>query len=288
MAISGWQLRFFTMILFAVSTVLAQNEEQKAPTYGWFNNIVGGLNLTQTSFDNWEQGGENSLSWQLNFNAKFERKEKKFDWTSTGKIAYGSIRVGDQESRKSVDEIRLESVFSYKLGVLVNPFLSATGETQFAKGYQYSDTGKTAISDFMDPAYFTQSAGVGFSPDDAFKTRLGAALKETFTQDFPKPYADDPETPDVIEKIKVEVGIESVSEFSRKLAENILLSSNLQLFSNLVSFQEIDVRWDNIITAKVAKYVDVTFNLKLFYDRNISKKRQIKQALALGLTYTFL
>jgi hypothetical protein len=32
----------------------------------------------------------------------------------------------------------------------------------------------------------------------------------------------------------------------------------------------------------------VNFNLKLFYDRDISTKRQLMQSLALGLTYTLL
>ena len=68
----------------------------------------------------------------------------------------------------------------------------------------------------------------------------------------------------------------------------MLLTSKLELFSNLESFQQIDVKWDTILSAKVARYVDVNLNVKLFYDRDISRKRQLKQALTLGLTYTIL
>lgn len=197
------------------------------------------------------------------------------------------VKVGDASSKKSVDEIKLESVFTYKMNLYVNPYLAATGETQFYQGYNYTDTGRVAISNFLDPGYFTQSAGIGFSPNDQFKTRLGAALKETITKKYPVPYADDPET-DKVEKTKVEFGAESVTDFSRKLAENILLTSKLELFSNLKGVDQIDVKWDTILSAKVAKYVDVNFNVKLFYDKDISKKRQLKQMLALGLTYSFL
>ena len=67
-----------------------------------------------------------------------------------------------------------------------------------------------------------------------------------------------------------------------------MVTTKLELFSNLKAFDEIDVKWDNLFTAKLSKYFNVNFNVKLFYDKNISKKRQLKQALSLGITYTFL
>ena len=66
------------------------------------------------------------------------------------------------------------------------------------------------------------------------------------------------------------------------------MKSKLELFYDFGALDEIDVKWDNIFSAKISKYVDVNFNIKLFYDKDLSEKRQIKQALAVGLTYTFL
>ncbi|GAB4368090.1 MAG: hypothetical protein Kow0042_09070 [Calditrichia bacterium] len=276
----------FIFILVISINLLAQEREGKKPKLGWQNNIVGSLNLTQTNFSNWAQGGENSFSWQFNLNAKFENNQEKYNWSNSGKLSYGRVKVGDADSRKSVDEIKVESVFTYKMNLYVNPYIAATGETQLTKGYQYADGGKTAISDYFDPAYFTQSAGLGYSPNEQIKTRLGAAIKETISDKYG--YADDKSTAQEIEKSRVEVGAESVTDFSRKLAENILLTSKLELFSNMKALNQVDVRWDTILAAKVSRYVDVNFNVKLFYDRDISIKRQLKQALALGLTYTFL
>jgi len=48
------------------------------------------------------------------------------------------------------------------------------------------------------------------------------------------------------------------------------------------------VNWDNIFTAKLTQYININFNITLFYDRDTSVKRQLKQSLALGLTYSFL
>lgn len=250
-------------------------------------NVAGGLNLSQTSFDNWAQGGESSLAWQLNVNAKFVNDQEKFNWANTGKFSFGRTKVGDQDSRKSIDEIKIESVLTYKMSELLNPYIAGTGETQSARGYQYSGDSKVAVSDLFDPAYLKESVGVTFSPNEIFKTRFGAAAKQTITSDFPIPYADDPETNE-IEKTRSEIGAESVTDVSTKISETTLFTSKLELFSNLKTVEDIDVRWDNILTAKVSKYIDVNFNVKLFYDSDISKKRQLKQALMLGLTYTFL
>jgi len=275
------------LILIASGLVLAQEAEKQQPEYGWQKELIGGLNFTQTAFDNWAQGGENTLAWQINVNGKAARDEKKYKWDSAGKISYGMAKLGDIESRKSVDEIRLESVFTYLLGTYVNPYVAASGETQFTTGYEYTDDSKVEMSNILDPGYFSQSAGFGYEPVDEFKTRLGFALKETITRDYPAPYADDPETEEV-EKIKAEAGLESVTDFSKSLIGGILLTSKLELFSNLKGLDEIDVRWDNIFSAKISKYIDVSLNIKLFYDSDISTERQLKQALTIGLTYLFL
>jgi hypothetical protein len=64
-------LKSIVFVLFLSSflgtNVLAQEKPAEEPKYGWQKEIVGGINLTQTSLSNWTQGGENSFAWQLNF-----------------------------------------------------------------------------------------------------------------------------------------------------------------------------------------------------------------------------
>jgi len=243
--------------------------------------------LTQTSFDNWTQGGENSFAWQLNLNFKFVNDQAKYSWANSGKLSYGSTKTGDQDARKSIDEIKLESVYTYKIGKYLNPFVAGTGETQFAPGYDYGTDPKTQVSTLFDPAYFRESFGLGYKPNETIQTRLGGAMKQTITRNYPAPYADDPATTE-IEKTKTEIGIESVTDLNWKISDNSLLTSKLEFFSALGALDETDVKWDNVFTTKISKYFNVNFNFKLFYDKDISPKRQIKQALAFGLTYTFL
>ncbi len=281
---------FIVVMLLGLLTsfLIAQEKKEEAPQYGWKNAMVGGFNLSQTSFSNWAAGGENSLAWQLNLNFNFTQDMKKTNWANNGKFTYGQTKVSGQASRKSIDEIKLESVLTYKLGIYVNPFVAATGESQFDAGYKY-EVGKpnVQLSKFLDPGYFRESAGVGYEPNKVVKTRLGVALKQTLTTDYPVPFADDPKTT-AIEKTRNEVGAESVTDVNWKITETNLLTSKLELFSNLKAVDEIDVKWDNILTSKISKYFNFNVNFLLFYDKDISKKRQIKQAIAVGISYAFL
>ncbi|MCF7806954.1 MAG: DUF3078 domain-containing protein [Candidatus Marinimicrobia bacterium] len=253
----------------------------------WEKSVVGGLNLTQTSFDNWSAGGENAFSWQVNLTYQFVKNDARFSWKNTGKFAYGNARIGDTELIKSADEIKLESVYTYKTGTAVNPYAAVTGETQFTEGFDYTTEPATEISAFMDPGYFRESLGAGVQLNEVVTTRLGAALKQTVTHDYPG-YSDDPDTPVEIETLRSEVGAESVTDINWPVTESAQYRGKLELFSNFGGLDEIDVNYDNILTVKVSEYINMNVNVKLVYDKDISVKRQIKQTMAIGLNYTFI
>ena len=274
--------------LFINSHIIAQEKPAEETEYGWQKEMISGVNLTQTSFDNWAPGGENSFAWQLNVNFKFINDQEKTNWANSGKFSYGSLKTGDEESRKSIDEIKLESVFTYKLGRFINPYAAVTGETQFAPGYDYGIEPETQISAIMDPGYFRESIGLIYQPNDIIKARLGCSLKQTITSDYPAPYADDPDTENTIEKTKNEIGAESVTDVNWKISENTLLISKLELFSAFKALDETDINWENVLTVKISKYFNVNFNFRILYDKDISRKRQIMQFVALGITYNFI
>ncbi len=267
-------------ILLLCTLGFSQEAKKEAPKYGWQKELVGNLNFTQNTFDNWKQGGENSWAWQLNINGKWVNDQKDYNWENTLKINYGKTKVGDASSKKSTDELNVSSVFTYKMGIYVNPFVSVTGLTQFTKGYKYEADTSYAISEFLDPGYFMQTIGIGYAPNNHIKTRLGAAFKETMAQKYAALYSQG-------KKLRVEYGANSVTELNFKLAQNILYTGKIELFSNLKAFNQIDVNWDNLLASKITKYISVNFNVKLFYDRDVSPKRQLQEVLAVGLTYDF-
>ncbi len=294
---------FCLLILLASSRVLSQvakedqDREKKfqdrsvaasADTvFGWKHAMVSGLNLTQISFKDWVQGGENALSYSLYFNGNSALNEQTVNWANSYKFTFGQTRLGSQGIRKTDDEIYFESLLIYKLGVFVNPYVSATLRTQFAMGYIYDNAGQaTAVSKFFDPGYLTQSAGVAYQPVAEVKTRIGVGIKEIITSQFNQ-YASEAGST-VIKKTRVDGGIEWVTEAGFTIAENMTLSSRVEMFDPFKNLDRLFFRTDNLVTAKVNKYIVASVGLQILNDVNVSPRTQIKQVFALGFTYTIM
>jgi hypothetical protein len=232
------------------------------------------------------QGGENALSYTLWLGGTSAQKMEMTEWSNSYKLAFGQTRLGSQGLRKTDDEIFFESLLIYKMGVYINPYVSATLRTQFAKGYVYPNNIETPVSKFFDPAYLTQSVGLAYKPIPEVTTRFGVALREVITSDYTG-FADDPATTE-IEKTKINGGMESVTDVNWNFAENMLFTSKLELFSPFKAIEKVIIRSDNTISAKVNKYVTTSLNVTLINDVNVSPYTQIKQVLAIGLSYTLL
>jgi hypothetical protein len=257
------------------------------PDSGWKHSLVAALTLTQVSFTDWAQGGENALSYALSVDGKSADEEPISSWINTYKFAFGQARLGNQGLRKSDDVIALSTVYTYKLDAYVNPYVAASLLTQFGKGFMYPipDSG-VQVSAFFDPAFLTQTVGAGYqSTDKTFRTRLGVGLREIITSSFNQ-YADDPKTPE-IEKTAVDGGFESVTNLDWNMAENILFTTQLELFDPVKRLDEVIVRSSTAITGKVNKYVTAIFSLQLINEKRISPRTQVKESIALGLSYTF-
>lgn len=280
-------LKVCTLLMLAVPLFAQAPADTALPKSPWSHSLMGMVSVTQVSFKDWAQGGENALSWTLSAEGKSERTGEVLDWSNSYKFAFGQARLGGLGLRKTDDKIDLESILTYKLGTFVNPYGAATLKSQFAEGYKYDAQGAITdtLSRFFDPAYLTQSVGFGYKPIKEVKTRLGAALREIITSRSTR-YSDDPTT-SKIEKTKVEGGVESVTDAQWGLMEDILLTVKLELFAPFKKFRQVVVRSDNTIAAKVNKYVSVNLNFQVIHEPLISPRTQFKETLALGLSYAF-
>lgn len=252
---------------------------------GW--NLVGvvGLNLSQTALVNWSQGGSNSLAFAAYTNLGAVLKDHPWKWKNRLSVIYGRTKLEDVGYRTTENDIYFETVLSRNIGWVVDPFVSVTVRTAVTKGYDYSvaDT-NIQIVDFFDPGYVSEAIGFTYDQNKIITTRLGLAFQQTFTNRFTN-YTDDPETPE-IETFKFDTGLESVTEVKYEFLENMTYYSFLRLFSRFSSLDVWDVRWDNIITAKVNDYINVNFNVTLVHEISQTRKTQLRESLQLGLTYS--
>ncbi|MDX9758115.1 MAG: DUF3078 domain-containing protein [Bacteroidota bacterium] len=278
------------LVFFLGIPAVAQDAEETPD--GWNNTLVAGLNLTQVSLHDWTQGGENTLAWTIFTNGMFLYKQPVWVWKNTLKIAYGQTKLGDAEFEKSEDELFWESLYSRNIGWKIDPYVANQLRTQLAPGYKIRMNEATGIeervqtSGLWDPGYLIQSAGFTYAEGEVFFTRLGVAFKEIFSSEYG--FADDPDTPDEVETFRFQTGIESATGLKVHVMENVLYTSQLNMFSAFDQMDVWDVRWDNTLSAKVNSYIDVSLNVLLVHDIAQTRRTQIKQALALGLRYSIL
>ncbi len=283
------RFNFYINFIFAQLVLITLGfSEEKQETPRWENELNTTLSLAQGSFSNWAKGGENSITWRSDVIGKFVKEEKKYSWSTSGKLSFGKTKISDNGFRKSSDELRLETVFALKEEVHVISYMAFNMRTQFAPGYKYIDKeNRVQTSDFMDPGYFKQSIGFGYSPFKELKARMGFAVKETITENFPKPFADDLKTTRV-EKIKIEQGLDTTIDFDQKINSSFRYTSKIILFSTLERFNEIDLNWDNLFLAKLTTFIQVNLSIKLVYDKDFSSKRQLMQSLAAGVVFDLI
>jgi len=254
----------------------------------WKKELVGGFNVASSYYDNWSQGGEDNIAWGASLKGRLEHDDSDWNWTTTGLAKFGQVKLGDQAIRKTDDDLEAQTVLSRKLTEYVAPYVSASFQTQFARGYQYpSDTvPPISVSNFLDPLYTIQSAGVGTMPLDWLRTRVGAAVHETRTDEY-RAWANGPNSTGR-KAWKVEPGAEWVTDLKKTVADKLLLESTLATFSNLKGWDAAVLDWTSTVSYQFSKYFNVNASGELHRDIQQFDGWQWKHQLALGLNYSFL
>ena len=285
------RIHAIVILLFFAVPAFAQTPQPASPALtdtSWKHTMIAGANITQISFTDWAQGGENALAYALFLEGKSIYAVDVIEWVNGYKFGYGQAKLGSQGIRKTDDKIDLQSVLTYKFGTYINPFASVSLNTQFSEGIKYDALGiATPVSNFFDPAYIIQTIGVGYQPGPEVKTRLGVALRETIAKNFAGKYTDDPTTTE-LEKLRIEGGLESVTEIGWTVMENIILNAKLEIFAPVQHFDRTSIQSDNTLSAKVNKLISMNLNIQLISDPQVQARTQIKQTLALGFSLTLM
>lgn len=278
-------MRKVLLVLVLLSGII-HGQKPDSTLNKWIPSMSAGLNISQIAFKDWTKGGENSITWTLIGDFNVSRKSETWLFSSRLKTTYGRTQISDNESRTNDNDFFFEMVGALKLGWAVDPFFSNTVRTQLTAGYDYKVTPSVQITDFFDPGYITQSLGFTYDKIKVIKSRLGLAIQEVFTNTYTK-YSDKLNTPE-IEKFKLETGIETVTDSEILIDHNVVFKSMLRLFSRFESLDVWDVRWDNVITAKVNNWLNVNFSYLLIYEKAQSFRSQMKEALQIGIVYRII
>lgn len=257
---------------------------------GWKVDWTGGLNGSQASYDNWSQGGVNTISVTAStvFDARY--RNNQFAYALSTNLKYGKARLEGEGTRKTDDRITINNKFSY---LFEDESWSAFGNinfsTQFDRGFDYNvpdGEDPILISKFFAPAYFTQIAGISYSPAGYFTAEAGLALKETIVADtdLSTRYGLDPG-----ETFRFEPGYSLAMNYEKNVFSNVRLISSVETFTNLRRHvDKTDVNFSNELVGKINDFMNMSLQFVMIYDSDFSRELQIKQVLSAGVSVSIL
>ena len=269
----------------------AQDEE------GWSHDGLTGFNLSQTSFTNWSEGGENTVADNVYLNYSLNYKKGKLSWTNDLGANYGQNFTDDNGWRKSLENINLASKFGHQITEKLYYAALLDFKSQFADGYKYSNDSKELTSKLLTPSYLNLSVGLDYKPNSHIAVYYSpVAGKLTMVTDtlFSTRYGID-----AGKYVKPQLGsIFKVNANYKFFEDRLTLKSALDLFTAYDdTFGMVDVNWDMLIGYNLTKLLTLTFQSTLKYDDDIKTKDddgnihgakvQFKQMIGLGLSYKF-
>jgi hypothetical protein len=281
----------------------------------WERTNTVGLDLNQVAFINWNVGGNNSIAGVAK--GAFIRKytKKYLNWNNELILKYGLNRQEGQGTRKTDDQIELNSTFGYRTDTVSNWYYGGkfNFKTQFANGYNYPNT-TDEISGPFSPAYVFLGIGTEYIRKDlglnlylsplTAKTTIVSNNRLADQGAFGVPGAVYDADGNLIrhgKNSRTEVGILITNQFKRQIFQNIMLDNRFVFYTDYINnFGNIDVDWQMQLDLTVNQYVKANIGMHMIYDDDIKNKvekdgvqvtegpkLQLKQMLGVGLTYTF-
>jgi len=261
----------------------------------WATEVIGQLAASQAGFQNWQEGGVNTLALSSGLKGKATKTSHRWEQTHEMRLSFGVVKQDTLDVRKAEDLIQLRATLKHQgegfFGKF-QPTISASLRTQFADGFNYDKDPlglglppPVKVSAFFSPATFTQSLGLTYHPVAWFKQRIGFGAKETVVtiERFRPLYGVDPE-----DAVRFEAGLESFTEVDKEVFKNVRYQSKLGLFASFNRPDMPDALWENLINMKVNSWLNVNFEFVTIFDEDISDALQVKEVLSVGISFTLL
>jgi hypothetical protein len=284
------RILFFTFFLLPAilfSQAPAVTDTMKVPLEPlpkhWKRGGSFGFNFTQSTYNNWAAGGENSISGQALLNLYVNYKKDSTSWENSADFAFGMLQQGKGYLRKTDDKIDLTSKYSRYAFDKVWYYSALFGfKTQFLQGYTYlDDTARTLISDFMSPGYAIFAVGLDYKPNKHFSLFMAPVTGKTtfvlnqalanqgaFGVEPADTAADGTITPG--QNIRYEFGGYVRAQYQNDIMTNVNLKARVELFSNYLDHPEnVDVNAEAILTMKVNKYINASLTSQVIYDDDV-------------------
>lgn len=293
-------------ILYVVAAILliASTSNAQSDTSSWKKGGLSSVGLSQSSFTNWAAGGISNTNITGLISLYANRKKAESNWENNLDLGFGTQKIESADFRKSEDRIELNSKYGRKINDKLNYSALLNFRSQFAQGFNYTDTSVIYVSNIMAPSFTTFSVGLDYRPMEGLSIYFSPLTGKITTVLDDQLSAQGAYGVDSGKKVRFELGALASIKFQKIFKNNIQLKSKADFFGNFEDVQAIDINWENIFAYQITKLLTVSLTSNLLYDQDIlivkrveespgvfieeNKPRvQFKQVFALGLTYKF-
>lgn len=241
--------------------------------------------LNQSSFSNWQAGGDNNISGNLKVNYDFNYKEGDWNWDNKVMASYGLTKLQGQDQKKTDDRLEFNSLLGKQ--ATGNWFYSAflNFKTQMDRGI---DKHGNYNSHFMSPAYLQVGPGLLWKKSDNLKVNIAPATSRfIFVHDHFTELGD----AFGVEKgksMKYQLGMSINGYYKFDVMENVSVENILNLYSNYLKKPEnVVIDYQLNIVMKINKYLSTNFTFQTIYDDLAFKGFQIREMVGVGVNYNF-
>lgn len=278
--------KFFLLILFVSAVTIAQ-ETTIDTTKHWTRKGVFTFLANQSSFSNWQAGGQNNFAGNVGVNYDFNYKNGDWNWDNKIIASYGLTKIKGADTQKTDDRLEFNSLLGKKASGYW--FYSAffNFKTQMDTGLDPA-TQTVKISHFFSPAFFQFGPGMLWKKSDNLKVNIAPAtsklimVHDHFTEFSSSFGVEQGET------TRYELGAAVNGYYKFNIMENVSVENILNLYSNyLEEAQNVDIDYQLNIVMKINKFLSTNFAFQTIYDDNAFRGFQTKQIIGLGVNYGF-
>lgn len=283
------------MIFFQYQIMKSQTDTSKNHPLNFAFNINLAVFLSESSVDDWKTGAVHSL--EFSNSSEFISIISYSNFYTNIKIkALSGVRYEYIEDKNFKDiiptdnSITSEGTLKYKLGWKIDPFFTTTTNTQITESFKRQINTKIRTAKTRDPITLQHTLGFTYN---IFKKKnqyidacIGLSLKQIRAEKYTL-LTDDRTTRNIIERYKIENGIQIKVEANYKFAENIDYRGKLDLTTKYEDLEKWITNWENEFQIRIWKIFGISLKMDFYYNEQIKPKLFYKQNLKLGLITNF-
>ncbi len=266
-------------------------ETSNKDTIAWTYGGVLNAGINEGFLHNWAAGGElASLTVNGIFHGHLDRLHHRNVWSNNLDLNYGLTYAYSTGflPHKTDDRIDFTSKYGIRYDSTKNIFFTAlfNMKTQFSKGYNYSDTNwqHTSTSNIFSPAYYTTAIGMEYrrgSEVSIFLSPIAGRLitaTKFYTSQSEKGAFGIPQNKTSF----YQLGAYFSGRYLVNLSKKATYKTRIDLYTDYLAKDtrvndtvvkkdnpaNISVLFDNFLSYKISKYLNLTVGLTFVYDNN--------------------